>query len=131
MKVFDFTSGVKGEELASIPIVAGTGSWFVEKNGMRFKVELAKPRKPRVGEERWGWNNSAYTYSEKTGQKPIRPEDFGVEAICFCMGELFYEWYAGHPEAKSAWEWIVLGTNDWNRKACKAGILKATKMEKV
>ena len=58
----------------------------------------------------------------------IKAEDFGVGAICFCTGEFSVLWHIGHPEAETQWEWHVIGTTDWNREACKSGILKSAKI---
>ena len=109
MKVFDFTNGVKGRQVGEIGLVEATGGWFVRKGDKQFKVTLAD------APEGWSWLNSAHN-----GKGEIKAEDFGVEAICFCAGEMI----APHQE----WMWHVIGTQDWNRNACKAGILKAEKL---
>lgn len=119
MKIFDFTNGVKGEQIGSVPRADSTGSWFVEKNGQTYKVELAKNH--NKSNEKWTWHNDA-TYLENGSSHSIKPTDFGVEAICFCFGEFT----ADHDSYE--WWWCVLGTADWNRSACKAGHLKATKI---
>jgi hypothetical protein len=122
MKVFNFTNGTKGELLGEIKLAGWTGGWLVGKGGKTYKVELAHKR--GGSSEDWAWVSAA-GYSAKGEDVAIRPEDFGVEAVCFCIGEVYHTWHAGHPEAQSAWEWKVVGTADWNRGACKSGILKA------
>jgi len=107
MKVFDFTNGTKGELLGHIKLTDYAGGWLVEKAGSTFKVTLSG------------------TYGGKDVH--IDPKDFGADAVCFCTGEFFHQWHDGHPEAESHWCWNVIGTTDWNRSACKSGILKATK----
>ena len=130
MKLFDFTSGKKGREIAEIKVANSLGGWYVEKNGKSYKVELAN--NPAHADETWSWHSRATYYDAMTGAQyaggdvPILPEDFGVDAICFCTGEIFHTWYPGHPDAESSWEWAVIGSADWNRQACKRGILKAT-----
>ena len=131
MKVFDFTNGTKGRLLDDITIANSTGGWFVEKNGSMFKVELADPKNvdPVAGGKagiKWTWHTGATNLMENKDHA-IKAEDFGVGAICFCTGEFSVTWNIGHPEAETQWEWCVVGTNDWNREACKSGILKATK----
>lgn len=124
MKVFDFTNGTKGELLADIKRAQYTGGWLVSKDGSVFKVELSGSH--GGPDDRWSWVSKAgHTVGGK--DVDIRPEDFGVEAVCFCTGEFFHLWHAGHPEAESHWCWHVVGTAEWNRSACKAGILKASK----
>ena len=131
MKVFNFTDGKKGDLLGDIKIAGSHGGWFVEKNGSSFKVELANPRNvaPIAGGKsgiKWEWHLEATNIIEKK-ETPIKPEDFGVDAICFCIGEFYVAWHVGHPEVETEWNWTVIGTTDWNREACKSGILKATK----
>jgi len=124
MKVFDFTNGTKGEFLAEAKVVQHTGGWLVQKNGSTFKVKLTGSH--GGPDDRWSWvSNAGHTINGENVN--IRPEDFGVEAVCFCIGEIFHQWHPGHPEAESHWCWHVIGTTEWNRNACKAGVLKATK----
>jgi hypothetical protein len=126
MKIFDFTSGAKGRQLADIKRADRFGGWLVEKNGATYKVDLvANHGGPN---DQWDWHSSAEYFDRDAGDYvEIRPENFNVEAICFCLGEVFHQWHAGHPDAISKWEWTVIGTTEWNRNACKSGILKATK----
>ena len=130
MKVFDFTNGEKGDLLGNIKSAGTMGGWFVEKNEKVFRVELVNPRNVKAvaggksGVE-WLWRNSAFNHIDGE-DKPIKAEDFGVEAICFCDAEYHVRWYVGHPECESQWQWSVIGTTDWNRQACKDGILKST-----
>ena len=101
MKVFDFTNGKKGDLLGNIKSIGSMGGWFVEKNEKVFRVELVNPRnvKPVAGGKsgvEWKWQNSAFNLIDGE-DKPIKPEDFGVEAICFCTGEFYVAWHVGHP----------------------------------
>lgn len=124
MKIFDYTNGNKGKLVGETKIASALGSSLAEKNGVTYKIKMARPENVTGAEENWEWHEGASFWSN--GQLvDITPEQFGVEAICFCTGEWFYQWHAGHPDAKSHWQWTVLGTNDWNRAACKSGILKA------
>ena len=110
MKIFDFTAGKKGELLANVGYAHSLDGWLVRKGDRVFKVSLAA--KPKKGST-WEWHSGAQT---KSGT-PISPEQFGVEAICFCTG-------AARMNAVEVWRWNVIGTADWNREACKKGILK-------
>ena len=131
MQVFDFTDGKKGDLLGQTKVANSIGGWFVEKNGSTFKLEMANPCnvEPVAGGKagvKWSWACKAtnFVYGRNC---PITAEYFGVGAICFCTGEYSVTWHIGHPEAETQWDWHVIGTTDWNREACKSGILKATK----
>ena len=120
MKVFDFTDGKKGRLLANVSCVNGMGGWLVRKGNKVFKVELANAPKG------WAWHSGATIplfYNERyDSDQPLTAEEFGVEAICFCSGEIV--------QPPLGWQWHVIGTDAWNREACKKGILKAT-LERV
>lgn len=113
MKIFDFSAGRKGEELGSIKRANSQGGFIVEKDGRTYRIELAN------APEGWGWHDGAtwlrWDDGEPVEDVQITPGEFGVEAICFSTGE-----YHG------VWQWTVLGTREWNRKACQNGILKYT-----
>lgn len=133
MKVFDFTNGKRGDHIGNVHCTGG-GGWVVVKNGVKFKVELAdnKFRAPVAGKgfdedragQSWAWTNQAFDKDEKL----ITPDQFGVEAICFCLGRFNVFGQIGTDEEEWSWEWFVIGTADWNRSACKRGLLKATKL---
>jgi len=125
MKVFDFTNGTKGELLGNVKITDYAGGWFVEKDGSTFKVKLSGAHGRK--NERWSWHTNA-GHTVKGKDVDIDPKDFGVEAICFCTGEFFDQWHENNKDAHSHWNWDVIGTTDWNRSACKSGILKAEKL---
>ena len=132
MKVFNFTDGKKGDLLGDIKVASAHSGGHVEKKGVNYKVELANPVnvQPVAGGKsgaEWTWHNAVY-HRVDGETKDITAEDFGVGAICFCTGEWYFTWHEGHPEAEAVWVWTVIGTNDWNREACKSGILKSTKV---
>lgn len=129
MKVFDFTNGKQGDQVGEIKRPDAFGGWFVKKGDKSFKVELTKPpqaREPVLNGEhgvRWSWAADAAHTAANGDSVPITPDQFGVEAICFCVGA----WgNFSHGDQWAYWEWHVLGSNEWNRSACKAGILTAT-----
>jgi hypothetical protein len=129
MKVFDFTNGKQGDQVGEIKRPDAFGGWFVKKGDKSFKVELTKPpqsREPVLNGEhgvRWSWNADAAHTAANGDMVPITPDQFGVEAICFCSGA-----WGNHSvgDVWAYWEWFVVGSNEWNRNACKAGILTAT-----
>lgn len=129
MKVFDFTDGVKGDLLGNISLVVATGGWNVEKAGSTYKVRLANPADVQAPSDyasvKWTWHSDA-AHNVGGKETPIKPEDFGVGAVCFCAGE--FNVYGSGADAEWCWEWNVIGTTAWNRDACKRGILKATKL---
>ena len=133
MKVFDFTNGRKGKLLGDTKKINSSSGWFVKKGDDLFKVELAKNRDipAKAGEVEgvhWEWASGATQWLNKE-TIPFTPEQFGVEAICFCTGRWNTFGVIGSPEEEWTGEWMVLGTNEWNRSACKSGILKATKQK--
>lgn len=129
MKVFDFTNGVQGDQVGEIKRPDAFGGWFVKTGDKSFKVELTKPpqaREPVLNGEhgvRWSWAADAAHTAANGDMVPITPDQFGVEAICFCVGA----WgNFSHGDQWAYWDWHVIGSNAWNRAACKAGILTAT-----
>ena len=116
MKVFDFTNGTKGELLATVNKANSTGSWLARKGDRVYRIELAQAQKG------WSWHDGATLpiYNAKgkfDGDEAITPAQFGVEAICFCTGQSQHD---------QVWNWVVLGTCDWNRAAVKSGLLTST-----
>lgn len=115
MKVFDFSSGAKGELLDVVARARAIGGWLVRKDDKVFKVELAKPR---AG---WAWHSSAtvpvYENEKFVREEDLAPEQFGVGAICFSTGQ---------DRSSQIWNWYVIGTKEWNREACQKGILKSS-----
>ena len=115
MKIFNYTDGTKGEQIGNTKLMNSSAGWFVHKNGRVYQVELAN------APEGWVWTSGAtwlaYKDGEPTGDVPILPEQFGVPAICFSWGKTRHD---------GLWNWYVVGTADWNRAACKNGILKST-----
>ena len=129
MKVFDFTNGKQGDQVGEIKRPDAFGGWFVKKGDKSFKVELTKPpqaREPVLNGEhgiRWAWIADAAHTAANGDMVPITPDQFGVEAICFCNGA----WgNFSHGDQWAYWDWHVVGSNAWNRDACKAGTLTAT-----
>lgn len=129
MKVFDFTNGRKGEELDDIKIANSLEGWLVRKGDKVYKVELNDGIQRSFGADAdVSWHSGA-TWLRWANGEPIEdvrilPEDFEVAAICFCTGR----WSAGE---NSRWNWVVIGTAEWNKQACKDGVLKATYLRTV
>lgn len=125
MKIFDFTHGYKGKELAEIKQANAMHGWLVRKGDKVFRVELCWSAQRGFGPDTEAtWHTGAtwlrWENDEPVEDMPILPEDFGVDAICFCTGN----WKTGPGAGK--WVWTVLGTTEWNREACRKGILKAS-----
>jgi len=133
MKVFDFTDGIKGKQVGDMIKPDALGGWYVKKGDQTFRIELVNPNNvhPSTKLDRegisWEWNSDACHESDE-GLIAIDPLDFGVEAICFCTGKWNSCGHAVLGNDEWTWQWHVIGTNEWNRKACKAEILKATKL---
>lgn len=110
MKVFDFTNGKRGELLGEVARPNYMEGCLVRKGNKVFRIEMAKKR---VGNGQWTWHTGAGRgFVGHPGHSTLRPEDFGVSAICFSVGQWGEDW-----------QWTVIGTDDWNRKAVKCGIL--------
>lgn len=118
MKIFDFTEGRKGAELGFTRVANATGGWLVRKADSVYKIELA------AQPEGWEWATGA-SWLRGSKDEGILPESYGVGAICFCIGEM------NVGNGKNVWRWFVVGTNDWNKNACKRGILKATFVRQI
>lgn len=122
MKVFNFSTGAKGALLGDLPRVAATGGWLVVKNDKVYKVAFTAEGKPRTKGANFEWCvNAVYAERDENERRTgrdiqIRPETFGVEAICFCRGQ----------SRDGTWDWFVIGTDAWNRQACLDGRLRAT-----
>ena len=121
MKVFDFTSGAKGSQIGTRPRTQWAGGAVVEKNGKSFLVSLAG------FPDGWTWHVCAGFGNPDIGDVGITPEEFGVEAVCFCHGELALGLDDNDKEI-TEWTWQVVGTPAWNKKACQNGILKFEKL---
>ena len=91
MKIFDFTGGHKGELLANVPIVQSTGCTRMVKG----TTDKYAPFKVSGME----FNESAHNFVEHE----YKPEDFGVQAICYCLGK-----FDG-----IGWWWCFLATTEW------------------
>ena len=120
MKIFDFTSGKRGELLADIPLANSMSGCLVRKGDRVFRVELATSQGKG---QRWQWHAGASHPNwiegkrQPDGNAEINPANYNAGAICFCTGQ----------ERKTGiWNWSVIGTPDWNREACRSGILVAT-----
>jgi hypothetical protein len=115
MQIFDFTDGVKGNLLGNCKLMNSSEGWLVRKDDRVYRVEMANMP------EGWSWTGGAtwlqWNEDGSNADVPILPSDYGVEAICFCWGQTRHD---------KVWNWYVVGTTDWNRGACKTGILKYT-----
>lgn len=113
MKLFDYSSGKKGDFLSEAPRPSFTSGM---PNGPRGGY-LRLTRRGAPGTQ-WTVQSAAGRSNYKTGKDELlTPEAFGVEAICGCLGE----WRAG---TDAAWEWFVIGTEAWLAKALAAGWIK-------
>lgn len=95
MKVFDFTNGVKGQQIGETSLGALGGWWLDGKRVDGKSVQIDR-----------------YQYHEKAFKKfsgtEVKPEDFGVEAICFCQ---VFENNSG-----KVYNWSYVCTKEWLNK---------------
>jgi len=126
MNIFDFTNGTKGKRVGEFRF-GFSGGKHVTKNGKTFSVELANPNNKEFFDSKRGTHTVIKTqWCREAGHNDtnINPEDFGCEAVIFCTG-CFSTNYGKDEE----WDWLVVGTTEWNRKAVKSGILKVTRIK--
>lgn len=123
MKIFDYSCARRGKQIGEAPRAAAMSGFLVRKDQKVYRVELTSQGN---ADEEWTWHGSA-SFNERdangqiTGEMiDIKPEDYGAEAICFCTGQ----WRTGDQAGK--WVWTVIGTTEWNRRACQTGVLKST-----
>ena len=83
MKIFDYTEGKKGRLLDNQKI-----SWCGPNGGV-----------PEIG-------RCSFHINCGTMQNEIKPADYGVEAICFCIGEV----QCGQD---TYWDWNCVGSVEW------------------
>ena len=95
MKIFDFSNGKKGAFLAHATLV----TWCDNHGGL--KADFGRY------EYHTGCGNNHDT------SKKLEPSSFGVEAICFCLGEFI----CGDS---SSWEWCAVGSVDWALKTARS-----------
>jgi hypothetical protein len=121
MKVFNFSKGRRGQQLAEVNKANSTGGWLQRKGDKVYKITVTAP--PRSATQRVDWVNGAttpiYKDGKYVGEEALTAEQFGVEAITFCTGKF-------RIDGKDVWQWHVLGTTEWNREACRSGTLTVT-----
>tara|TARA_B100000886_G_scaffold303110_1_gene233583 strand:- start:21323 stop:21703 length:381 start_codon:yes stop_codon:yes gene_type:complete len=126
MKIFDFTNGTKGKSVGEFRFGFSSGK-RVTKNGKTFSVELVNPNNREFFDSKRGTHTVIKTQwcmeAGNSEDKTINPEDFGCEAVIFCTG-----CFSTNHGKDEEWDWLVVGTTDWNRKALKQGILTAKKL---
>jgi hypothetical protein len=103
MMIFDFTGGKRGKQLKEVGRFMGCG------DALRWHDSTEKV--PSI--DRYEYHNwiESGIYNEQTGRydcKVYRPQDFGVEAICYCMGHVFYG-----VDDPGKWEWAYTATFKW------------------
>ena len=103
MKVFDFSNGTKGALLGEVRCASYTSGYPSVTDPVTGQSRFLRVAKP----QQMGFNTQLQV-STGAGHMdtPYKPEDFGVDAILFCMGKMF----AGRDDP-GTWEWIVVGTD--------------------
>jgi len=95
MRVFDFSEGIKTRELRD----AAAPNWFEEGP---YKVD----------DKRYRFASKAFY----TDTIKMMPEQFNVDAICFCIGK---------ESPNGPFIWYVVGTHDWVERMVRSGTLVA------
>lgn len=108
MKVFDYTNGRKGEQLGEV----GRATYCEGHPFHNGKfMTIGGKQAPHT---EWSMHTGA-------GRRdtPLTPEQFDVEAICFCTGQISSGMDSG------TWCWHVVGTSTWIEQAIEKGLLVA------
>ena len=112
MKVFDYTNGRKGDLLGEVKRVTYCeGHPFHDGKFMTIGGK-------QVPQTEWSMHTGA-GYRDT----PLTPEQFGVEAICFCTGQI------SSGRDSGTWIWEVVGTSAWIDKAIESGLLVAKNLD--
>lgn len=112
MKVFDFTGGFKGKQVAEafLPTwvngapdvknpVDGTSKFLVLNK--QFRTMFGPEAEVSIAQ------GAGSQFRKRTDE--LKPEDYGCEAILFCMGKF-------KCGTDSVWSWKVLATPEWIAK---------------
>lgn len=101
MKIFDFTNGVKGNELDNIRRPGGLHGWFI--GGTPEATERVKS----IGRYTFQKGGDYGMAEDKLAfdMDTIR-EKFGVDAICWCAGAYI-------ENGQEVWEWHYTATREW------------------
>ena len=96
MKIFDFTNGIKGEQLGEIQLPSSLGATLSDGDDW-IHITISGCR----------FHNSARIELPDWSEKPILPTDYNVQAVCFCTGKFD----TGLDKGK--WDWNFLATPEW------------------
>lgn len=105
MKVFDYTGGKKGKLLGDI----ARPSWMA--GCYRDRQILGN------ADTRYEFHTAAGRSNKARDDTPINVSDFGVEAICFCIGQ--ERPYGSHEQGE--WKWATLYTDAGLERALADG----------
>lgn len=127
MQIFNFNNGSKGKRVGETSVPHSVTGNHVPKGKNVFSVSLSENRTKKFFDEEKKtdvlittlWTNEAFLKNDK----PLDPKDFGCEAILFCLG-----CDTTNHGKDERWDWRVIGTLEWNRKAIKNGILHFEKI---
>lgn len=109
MKIFDYTDGRKGRELGSLPLVSATNSSLVPGKNSDW-IKLTPTRE--INGVMPTWHSGAIAGYDIE----VDPSSYGVEAVCFCMGEV-------KMGDDTWWDWCIVSDINWARKAYANGWL--------
>ena len=116
MKIFDFSNGTKGQLLDDARRISWTSSWVSVKDekGESKYLKVRDPRQLGNGTD-LSVVQAAGIRDNRTGQDiKYLPEDYGVDAILFCMGQE----HTGYGfQTPGDWKWFVVGTDEWVARA--------------
>lgn len=105
MKVFNYTTGKKGELLGEIRCPSFATGYPVYNNC------YVKHNWEDRGESRWEIQESVGYVGTSGKTVYIHPSMFGTDAICFCTGK----W-------SDRWTWNIVGNDEWLEKGIAAGV---------
>lgn len=127
MQIFNFNNGSKGARVGETSVPNSVTGSLVSKGKNVFSVSLSENRTKKFFDEEKEtdvkittvWTKEAFLKNDKL----LDPKDFGCDAILFCLG-----CFTTNHGKDEHWDWRVVGTQEWNRKAIKNGILNFKKV---
>lgn len=110
MKIFDFSSGHVGQQLSVSRRPSFCASMPVRN---RHFINFVAPRQR---DSEWCLHSAA-GWGDEGAEQLITPEQYGVEAVAFCIGQ------CTSGTDRGTWSWCVVGTDAWVDKALATGLL--------
>ena len=106
MQIFDYSNGVIGDKLDDVALMTYSGGYPTATDFATNKKVFLRLKNSKL-------KNGSITLAKSAGtnKKDYTPEDYGVGAIAFCMGEVFHG--TGMYRESEGFAWYVVATEEW------------------